>query len=317
MWRPRDRLARKWWSTGVGQPDYRLLVFMGLTDPAAPRHAQHTMVLVPRDTPGVSVQRLLPTMGRRDEPFGHGEVTFSDVRVPAANILAGPGRVFEAAQSRLGPGRVHHCMRLVGLAERCLELACTRATSRTAFGKPLANLGGRPVFGYVPQTIAFCDDASVIGSDFYVMQRLEGTILRADPPDGFELSGQEFLLRDACPQRELVVRSSCVSGLTEAGEGGQRLSVGQVQRMRRLTRIDEGEVLSALLAVVALRHPPCLVGVLGLFLITHAHTVAYQADQRGILHQCVPKPATALDVRSLQGLPHRPAAGGDRDGRHP
>jgi len=103
-----------------------------------------------------------------------------------------------------------------------------------------------------------------------------------------------FLLRDTCPQRELVVRSSSVSGLTEAGEGGQRLSVGRVQRMRGLTRIDEGEVLSALLAVVALRHPPCLVGVLGLFLITHAHTVAYRRDQRGILHQCVPNRTPAL-----------------------
>ena len=134
--------GRKWWSTGVGHPDCRLLVFMGLTDPTAQRRAQHTMVLVPRETPGVAVERLLSAMARRDEPYGHGEVTFTDVRVPASNILAGPGRAFELAQGRLGPGRVHHCMRLIGLAERCLELACRRATSRTAFGRPLADLGG-------------------------------------------------------------------------------------------------------------------------------------------------------------------------------
>jgi acyl-CoA dehydrogenase len=134
--------GRKWWSTGVGHPDCQLLIFMGLTDPAAHRYARHTMVLVPRDTPGVKVERLLPTMGRYDEPTGHGEVSFTEVRVPAANILVGPGRAFEIAQGRLGPGRVHHCMRLIGLAEKALELALQRGTSRTAFGKPLVNLGG-------------------------------------------------------------------------------------------------------------------------------------------------------------------------------
>jgi acyl-CoA dehydrogenase len=134
--------GRKWWSTGVGHPDCRLLVFMGLSDPDADRHARHTMVLVPRDSPGVKVERMLSVMGMHDEPYGHGEVSFTNVRVPLANVLLGPGRAFEIAQGRLGPGRVHHCMRLVGLAEMALELACRRATSRTAFGKPLANLGG-------------------------------------------------------------------------------------------------------------------------------------------------------------------------------
>ena len=134
--------GRKWWSTGVGHPDCELLILMGLTDPEAHRYARHTMVLVPRDTPGVKVERLLPTMSRYDEPHGHGEVSFTEVRVPAANILVGPGRAFEIAQGRLGPGRVHHCMRLVGLAEKALELALQRGTSRTAFGKPLVNLGG-------------------------------------------------------------------------------------------------------------------------------------------------------------------------------
>jgi acyl-CoA dehydrogenase len=134
--------GRKWWSTGVGHPDCELLIFMGLTDPEAHRYARHTMVLVPRNTPGVKVERLLPTMNRYDEPHGHGEVSFTEVRVPAANILVGPGKAFEIAQGRLGPGRVHHCMRLVGLAEKALELALQRGSSRTAFGKPLVNLGG-------------------------------------------------------------------------------------------------------------------------------------------------------------------------------
>jgi acyl-CoA dehydrogenase len=134
--------GRKWWSTGVGHPDCAIFVFMGLTDPDADRHSRHTMVLVPRDTPGVTIERMLSVMGMQDEPHGHGVVSFDDVRVPASNILLGPGRAFEIAQGRLGPGRVHHCMRLIGLAEMALELACRRATARTAFGKPLASLGG-------------------------------------------------------------------------------------------------------------------------------------------------------------------------------
>jgi acyl-CoA dehydrogenase len=134
--------GRKWWSTGAGHPDCRVGVFMGLTDPEAHRHRQHSMVLVPMDAPGVRVERMLTALGQYDEPLGHGEVSLTGVRLPASSILAGPGRAFEIAQGRLGPGRVHHCMRLIGLAERALELACERATSRVAFGKPLADLGG-------------------------------------------------------------------------------------------------------------------------------------------------------------------------------
>ena len=134
--------GRKWWSTGVGHPDCKIFVFMGLTDPDADRHHRHSMVLVPRDTPGVKIERLLNTMGVYDEPLGHGEVSFTDVRVPVTNIISGPGEAFAIAQGRLGPGRVHHCMRLIGLAEMSLELACQRALARTAFGKPIANLGG-------------------------------------------------------------------------------------------------------------------------------------------------------------------------------
>jgi acyl-CoA dehydrogenase len=134
--------GRKWWSTGVGHPNCKALIFMGLTDPDADRYHQHSMVLVPLDTPGVKVERMLSTMGFLDAPAGHGEMSFTDVRLPASAIIGGPGQAFAIAQARLGPGRIHHCMRLIGLAELALELACRRATERVAFGKPLANLGG-------------------------------------------------------------------------------------------------------------------------------------------------------------------------------
>jgi alkylation response protein AidB-like acyl-CoA dehydrogenase len=134
--------GRKWWSTGVGHPRCRVVIFMGLTDPAAHRHGQHSMVLVPMDTPGVRIARMLPVMNTYDEPYGHGEVVFDNVRLPKSSIIAGPGRGFEIAQGRLGPGRIHHCMRLIGLAELALKLMCQRSLSRIAFGKPLANLGG-------------------------------------------------------------------------------------------------------------------------------------------------------------------------------
>jgi acyl-CoA dehydrogenase len=135
--------GRKWWSTGIGHPACEVLIFMGLTDADdADRYHRHSMVLVPLDTPGVTVERMLSTMGFHDAPGGHGEVSFSDVRLPASAIIGGPGQAFAIAQARLGPGRIHHCMRLIGLAELALELACVRAGERVAFGKPLANLGG-------------------------------------------------------------------------------------------------------------------------------------------------------------------------------
>ncbi|WP_203142551.1 acyl-CoA dehydrogenase family protein [Marinobacter mangrovi] len=136
--------GRKWWSTGIGHPKCEMIIFMGLTDPEAPKHRQHSMVLVPRNTPGVKVERMLPVFGSYDEPYGHGEVSFDKVRLPKSAILVGPGRGFEIAQGRLGPGRVHHCMRAIGAAERTLELLIKRAMSREAFGKPLAKLGGNP-----------------------------------------------------------------------------------------------------------------------------------------------------------------------------
>ncbi len=132
----------KWWSSGVGHPHCRFLIVMALTDPDAHKYRRHSMVLVPTDTSGVSVTRLLPVFGMYDEPYGHGEVQFTDVRLPLSHFISGPGRGFEIAQGRLGPGRIHHCMRLIGMAEEALQLACERSLSRTAFGKPLANLGG-------------------------------------------------------------------------------------------------------------------------------------------------------------------------------
>jgi acyl-CoA dehydrogenase len=134
--------GRKWWSTGIGHPQCKVAIFMGLTDEQADRHHRHSMVLVPLDTPGVRIERMLTAMGMLDAPYGHGEVSFTDVRLPISAFIAGPGRGFEIAQGRLGPGRIHHCMRLIGLAEHALELACRRALERQAFGRPLAKLGG-------------------------------------------------------------------------------------------------------------------------------------------------------------------------------
>ncbi len=133
--------GRKWWTSGVGDPRCKIAIFMGMTDPSGPTHKQQSMILVPIDATGVKIERMLTVYGYDHAPHGHGEVTFENVRLPVSNILLGEGRGFEIAQGRLGPGRIHHCMRCIGVAERALETMCKRVQARVAFGKTLAEQG--------------------------------------------------------------------------------------------------------------------------------------------------------------------------------
>ena len=134
--------GEKWWTSGFGNPDCKVMIFMGVTNPDNPKHQRQSQILVPTDAEGINLVRMLTVYGVDHAPGGHAHLTFKDVRVPRENLILGEGRGFEIAQGRLGPGRIHHCMRMIGQAERALELLCKRSTSRIAFGKPLAELGG-------------------------------------------------------------------------------------------------------------------------------------------------------------------------------
>ena len=134
--------GEKWWTSGAGDPRCKILVFMGVTNPDNPKHQRQSQILVPMDTPGIEILRMMNVFGSDDAPHGHGHLRFTDVKVPKENLLLGEGRGFEIAQGRLGPGRIHHCMRIIGLAERALEILCKRSLNREAFGKKLAELGG-------------------------------------------------------------------------------------------------------------------------------------------------------------------------------
>ena len=134
--------GEKWWTSGFGNPNCKVMIFMGVTNPENPRHQRQSQILVPTDAEGIKLERMLTVYGVDHAPNGHAHLTFKDVRVPKENLILGEGRGFEIAQGRLGPGRIHHCMRMIGQAERALELLCKRSTSRIAFGKPLAELGG-------------------------------------------------------------------------------------------------------------------------------------------------------------------------------
>ena len=134
--------GEKWWTSGAGDPRCKIIVFMGVTNPDNPKHSRQSQIIVPIDTPGVELKRMLTVFGSDEAPHGHAHMKYTNVRVPKENLLLGEGRGFEIAQGRLGPGRIHHCMRSIGVAERALELLCKRSTSRVAFGKPLSELGG-------------------------------------------------------------------------------------------------------------------------------------------------------------------------------
>ena len=196
--------GRKWWSSGAMNEACKIIIFMGKTDPDNPdRHKQQSMILIPMDTPGITIIRPLSVFNYVDPPFGHAEISFDNVRVPKTNMILGPGRGFEIAQGRLGPGRIHHCMRLIGVAKRALELMCQRAESRIAFGRPLS------VQGSVRESIAL--SASEIEQSRLL------TLMAADKMDRYgnkEASDLISMIKVVCPRMacEVIDRAIQIHG---------------------------------------------------------------------------------------------------------
>ncbi|MBN1655847.1 MAG: acyl-CoA dehydrogenase family protein [Deltaproteobacteria bacterium] len=219
--------GQKWWTSGAGDPRCKFVIFMGVTDKNAERHQRHSMVLVPLDTPGVKILRMVPIFGQLSEPHGHGEIIFDNVRLPKSAFIAGPGRGFEIAQGRLGPGRIHHCMRTIGAAEVALERLCRRAVGRVAFGKPLANLGGNR------EIIANCRMA--------IEQARLYTLKAAWALDKYGVFGA---LADVCAIK--VVAPNVLQMVVDAaiqihgGEGISDPELNQLMAMARVLRIADG-----------------------------------------------------------------------------
>ena len=238
--------ARKWWTSGAGDPRCKILIFMGKTDPNAPKHLQQTMLLVPLDTPGISIKRQLSVFGYDDAPHGHSEILFSNVRVPVSNVLLGEGRGFEIAQGRLGPGRIHHCMRTIGLAERALEALCARAKTRAPFGKPLSEQG--VVMEWIADSRIEIDQARLLTMHAaHVMDSAGNKAARAEIA----------MIKVVAPNMALRVIDRAIQAHGGAGVSGD-FDLAQAWAHARTLRLADGpdEVHRAAIARVELKKTP-------------------------------------------------------------
>jgi acyl-CoA dehydrogenase len=220
--------GRKWWTTGAPDPRCKILIFMGKTDPANPnKHQQQSMILVPLDAPGVKMVRALTVFGDDDAPHGHGEIEFTNVRVPATNMLLGEGRGFEIAQGRLGPGRIHHCMRLIGVAERALEMMCARTKSRVAFGRPVSEQG--VTLERIANARILIDQARLLVLNAaWMMDTVGNKVARK----------QIAMIKVAAPNMALTVIDWAIQAHGAAGVGQDFLLAGMYAKARTLRLAD-------------------------------------------------------------------------------